>query len=126
MKDFLVSPAPMFEGICVEIVRYLGYDIVDIRHQTSSITNVICIPRMDSLRPISRQYVYFKIYREALSLGLSAVKTLLEEAKKLRCVKAVCISPFKFRPEAVEFSLSRQIDLIGGDRLSQILREIRG
>jgi tetratricopeptide (TPR) repeat protein len=126
MKDYLVSPAPIFEGICVEIVRHLGYDIIDIRHQSSSITNIICIPRMNSSRPIARQYVYFKIYREALSLGLSAIKTLLEEAKKLRCVKAVCISPFKFRPEAVEFALPRQIDLIGGERLSQILREIRG
>ena len=110
----------------VEIVRHLGYDIIDIRHQSSSITNMICIPSMNSSRPITRQYVYFKIYREALSLGLAVVKTLLEEARKLRCVKAVCISPFKFRPEAVDFAIPRQIDLIGGDRLSQILREIRG
>ena len=126
MKDFMVSPTPVFEGICVEIVRHLGYDIVDIRHQSSSITNILGAPTINDLRPVARQYVYFKIYREALSLGLSAVKTLLEEAKKLRCAKATCISPFKFRPEAVDFALPRQIDLIGGEQLSQILREIRG
>jgi len=50
----------------------------------------------------------------------------LEEAKKVRCSKAICISPFKFRPEALEFALPRQIDLIGGDKLSKILKEIRG
>jgi len=126
MKDFLVSPAPVFEGICLEVVRHLGYDITDIRHQSSSITNIIAFPRLSSMRSISRQYVYFKIYRDAVSLGLNAVKTLLEEAKKVRCVKAVCISPFKFRPEAADFASPRQIDLIGGEQLSNILKEIRG
>ena len=58
--------------------------------------------------------------------NLNAMKTLLEEAKKVRCSKAICISPFKFRPEALEFALPRQIDLIGGEKLSKILKEIRG
>jgi tetratricopeptide (TPR) repeat protein len=126
MKDFLVSPIPVFEGIVLEIIRHLGYDVADIRHQSSSITNVIASPNLSSMRSVTRQYVYFKIYREALSLGLNAMKTLLEEAKKVRCSKAICISPFKFRPEALEFALPRQIDLIGGDKLSKILKEIRG
>ena len=126
MKDFLVSPVPVFEGICLEIVRHLGYDIADIRHQSSSITNIIASPKSSSVRSISKPYVYFKIYRDAVSLGLNTVKTLLEEAKKVRCVKAVCISSFKFRPEAIEFALPRQIDLIGGQQLSNILKEIRG
>ena len=126
MKDFLVSPIPVFEGICLEIIRHLGYDVADIRHQSSSITNIIASPNLSTMRSVTRQYVYFKIYREAVSLGLNAVKTLMEEAKKVRCSKAVCISPFKFRPEAIEFALPRQIDLIGGDKLSKILKEIRG
>jgi tetratricopeptide (TPR) repeat protein len=126
MKDFLVSSAPVFEGICLEIIQHLGYDIVDIKHQSSSITNVITVPRISSMRPLARQYIFFKFHRDAVSLGLPAVKTLLEEAKKMRCVKAVCISPFKFRPEAVEFALPRQIDLIDGENLSRILKEIRG
>ena len=78
------------------------------------------------MRSVSRQHVYFKIYREAVSLGLNAVKTLHEEAKRMRCIKAVCISPFKFRPEAIDFAMPRQIDLIGANQLSKILKEIRG
>jgi tetratricopeptide (TPR) repeat protein len=126
MKDFLVSTAPMFEGFCVEIVNHLGYDIVDIQHQSSSVTNVIGSPKLGTAHPVARQYVYFKIFRDAVHLGLNTVKNLLEEAKQLRCVKAVCISPFTFRPEAVDFTLPRQIDLIGADQLSNILKEIRG
>ena len=126
MKDFLVSPIPVFEGICLEIIRHLGYDIADIRHQSSSITNIIATPNLSTMRSVSRQHVYFKIYREAVSLGLNAVKTLHEEAKRMRCVKAVCISPFKFRPEAIDFAMPRQIDLIDGNQLSKILKEIRG
>ncbi len=126
MKDFLTSSIPVFETICLDIVRHLGYDVIDIGHVKSSITNIIAAPRLNVMRSVNRQYIYFKIYRDAVSLGLNAIKNLLEEAKKVRCIKAVCISPFKFRPEAVEFALPRQIDLIGGNQLSKILREIRG
>ncbi len=126
MKDFLVSPLPVFEGICLDIVKHLGYDMVDIKHVKSSITKIIGSPHAAAARSVKRHYAYIKIYRDAVSLGLNAVKTLLEEAKSLHCGKAFCISPVLFRPEAVEFSMPRQIDLIGGDRLSAILAEIRG
>ncbi len=126
MKDFLVSPIPIFEGICLDLVRHLGYDIVDIRHVKSGITAIIAVPRHATMRDAKRQYIYVKIYRDAVSLGLTTVNNLMEEAKKLHCIKAVCISPVQFKPEAIEFALPRQIDLIGGQKLSQILSEIRG
>jgi hypothetical protein len=75
---------------------------------------------------VKRQRVYIKIYRDAISLGLAVVKKLLEEAKSLRCQKAVCISPMSFRPEAIEFSMTRQIQLVGGNELSGILTAIKG
>jgi tetratricopeptide (TPR) repeat protein len=126
MKDFLVSQLPVFEGICLDIVKHLGYDIVDIKHVKSSITKIIGAPRAAVSRSVKRHYAYIKIYRDAVGLGLNAVKTLLEEAKTLHCGKAFCICPAAFRPEAIEFAMPRQIDLIGGDRLSSILAEIRG
>jgi len=125
MKDFLVSPLPVFEGICLDIVNWLGYDLVDMKNVKTSITNITATPKPSIARNIKRQLVYIKIYRDVISLGLNTVKNLLDEAKNLRCVKAICVSPAKFRPEAVEFSSARQIDLIGGDELSKILNEIK-
>lgn len=125
MKDFLVSPLPVFEGICLDIIKSLGYDMVDMKHVKASITKVIAAPRATTIRTVKRQYVYIKIYRDAVSLGLHAVKTLLEEAKNSRCGKALCISPVAFRPEAIEFAIPRQIDLIGGEQLSKILSKTR-
>lgn len=126
MKDFLVSPKPIFEGICLDVVRHLGYEIIDIRELKPGITAIIAAPVKTAIRGPGRQYVYVKVYREAVNLGLHTVKILLEEAKKLHCVKAICISPVEFKPEAVEFALSRPIDLIDGQKLSRILSEIRG
>jgi lipopolysaccharide biosynthesis regulator YciM len=126
MKDFLVSPLPAFEGICLDIIKHLGYDVSDMKHVKASITTVLASPKPSMMRNVKRQRVYIKIYRDAISLGLAAVKKLLEEAKTLRCQKAVCISPMSFRPEAEEFSMTRQIDLIGGEKLSKILTEIKG
>ncbi len=125
MKDFLVSPLPVFEGICLDIVKYLGYEITDIKHVKTSITNILAIPKMSGMRNLKRQRIYMKIYRDAISLGLNVVKRLLEESKNLRCQKAICISPINFKPEAVEFTLTRQIDLIGGEDLAKMLSKIK-
>ncbi len=95
------------------------------KHVKASITTVLAMPKPSVMRNVKRQRVYIKIYRDAISLGLNVVKKLLEEMKALRCQKAVCISPLNFRPEALEFSMTRQIDLIGGEDLSKILGEIK-
>jgi len=126
MKDFLVSSLPVFEGICLDIVKYLGYDIVDIKHVKSSITNIIAVPRLNIGINVRSQKVYIKIYRDVISLGLNAIKNLVDEAKSMNCVKAVCISPGEFKEEAKEYAQSRPIDLIGGSKLSKILSEVRG
>jgi tetratricopeptide (TPR) repeat protein len=125
MKDFLVSPLPVYEGICLDIIKHLGYEISDMKHIKASITTILAMPKPSVMRNVKRQRVYIKIYRDAVALGLNVVKKLLEEAKALRCQKAVCISPLNFRPEAMEFSMTRQIDLLGGDDLSRILSAIK-
>jgi tetratricopeptide (TPR) repeat protein len=126
MKDFLVSPLPVFEGICLDIVKHLGYDVTDMKHVKISITNILASPKASMMRNVKRQRVYIKIYRDAISLGLNVVKKLLEEARTLHCQKAICVSPMSFRPEAVEFSMTRQIELVGGDNLAKVLAEIKG
>ncbi|MFW6137873.1 MAG: tetratricopeptide repeat protein [Spirochaetota bacterium] len=125
MKDFLVSPVPVFEGICLDLVKHLGYQIVDIKHEKPSITNIIAAPNRQGMRNQKIQHIFIKIFRDAVSLGLTTVKNLLEEAKSQKCARAICISPLKFRPEAVEYSRARQIDLIDGNKLSRLLSEIR-
>ena len=126
MKDFLVSPLPVFEGICLDIVKYLGYDVVDIKHVKSSVTNIVAVPRMNVGISIRPQKVYIKIYRDAIPLGLNAIKNLVDEARTMNCKKAVCISPVEFKEEAKEYAESRPIELIGGAQLSKILAEVRG
>lgn len=126
MKDFLVSPLPVFEGICLDIVKYLGYDVVDIKHIKSSVTNIVAVPRASVMRNVRGNRVFIKIYRDAIPLGLSAIKNLMDEAKSMNCSKAICISPIEFREDAKEYAQSRPIDLIGGVQLSRILKEVRG
>ncbi len=126
MKDYLVSPLPVFEGMCLDIVKHLGYDMVEIKHVSSAVSRIVATPSSPAMRSGRRQFVYVKMYRDAVNLGLNAVKSLLEEARNLRCSQAVCVSPASFRKEAVEFSSGRPIELIGAERLSQILASVRG
>jgi hypothetical protein len=68
-----------------------------------------------------RQRVYCKINRDAVNFGISDVKEVIEEAKTLRCTRAIYIAPMSFGKDAIEFSSGRQITLIGGKELSRLL-----
>ena len=126
IKDFIVSSASVFEGMCLDIVNELGYDILEVKHIKTSITNIIASPRQTVIRNFRRQRVFIKLYRDAVSLGLETLKNLAEEAKSRKCVKAICISPENFKPEAGEFTSGRQIELIGENKLTKLLTKIKG
>lgn len=125
MKDFLVSPMTTFDGMCLDIAKHLGYDVLEITHVKSGITNIIGIPTAPGIRNIRQKRVLIKIFRDAIPIGLNVVKSLYEEAKSLKCSKAICISPLNYRSDAIEFASTREIELIDGRKLTQILREIR-
>jgi tetratricopeptide (TPR) repeat protein len=125
MKDFLVSSTPVFESICANIAEHLGFTVLDIKHIGTSIATIVASPKTGIVRNPKQQRVYIKIYRDAINLGVDAMKTLVEEAKVQRCGSAVCISPVKFRSDANEFTVARQVRLVDGEELAKILAEIK-
>jgi tetratricopeptide (TPR) repeat protein len=125
IKDFLVSPTPIYRAILDDVVNYLGYEVVDLKHIGTGVTNITATPKETSSRTTKPERVYIKVFRDTVSLGVNAIKSVAEEAKALRCMSAICISPVKFLSDAKEFTVARQIRLIGGDDLAKILGEIR-
>ena len=126
IKDFMVDSKQAFEETCIEITDYLEYEILEINHLSTSITNILALPNQVLLLNLRRQRVLIKIYRDAIGLGANIVKNLIEEANHLSCAKSICISPINFRPDAEEIAAEREMDLIGGDRLIKILTAIKG
>ena len=124
IKDFLVCPAPHFEEICRRILKHLSLEILELKLVKASLATVIAIPRESDKRGIMRQRVYCKINRDAVSFGIAEVKQVIEEAKTLRCTRAIYISPMSFGKDATEFSSGRQITLVGGKELSHLLGEM--
>ena len=64
------------------------------------------------------------VHRDTVVFGVKEVKQLIEEAKALRCGRAIMIAPMNFGKDAVEFTSGRQITLIGGKELSDLLNAI--
>jgi tetratricopeptide (TPR) repeat protein len=126
IKDFMVDSKQAFEETCLQITDYLGYELLEITHLSSSIINILSLPKQMLLINLRRQRVLIKIYREAVTLGANVVKNLVEESINMSCSKAICISPLNFKPDALEIAAEREIDLIGGDRLIKILAAIKG
>jgi tetratricopeptide (TPR) repeat protein len=124
LKDFLVSPAPHFEELCRRIMKHLGLEILELKLAKTSLATAIAIPREADKRTIMRQRVYCKINRDAVNFGIAEVKQVIEEAKTLRCTRAIYVSPMSFGKDAIEFSSGRQITLIGGKELSHLLGEM--
>ena len=125
MKDFLVSPLNVFEGMCIDIVRYLGYNVAEMKHIKRGITSIIANPQVALTRHNKTQRILIKIFRDAVTIGLQTVKKFLEESKEIGCTRSICISPLRFTSDALSFSTNRQIVLLDGKELSRILTEIR-
>jgi len=124
MKDFLTNPTPVFDETCRAIVRHLGLELLELKVVSSSIITAVGVPREGGKRTIMRQRVYVKVHRDTVVFGVKEVKQLIEEAKTLRCARAIFVAPMKFGTDAVEFTSGRQITLIGGKELSGLLNEI--
>jgi len=124
LKDFLVSPAPLFEENCRYIIKHLGFEFLEVKLVKTSLLTAVAVPIDMDTRVIMRQRVYIKVNRDVTPLGVGEVKQLIEEAKALRCARAIYIAPMNFSKDAVDFTAGRHITLIGGKELSDLLSDL--
>ncbi len=123
MKDYLTCTKDEFRVLAVEVVKKMNQSVRD----QSDIPNGCQIISVDmdsrwaGTRKIPKLLWFLRVPE---MISESTARALHEEMKKLSVGRGVIFSSSNFSRTAINFSETRPIDLIGKDKLQQILKGI--
>jgi hypothetical protein len=120
MKDYLTSNEDGFQEICRKLVDSLGMRM----RETSPFPNGCQILAVDggaNNRTSSSQPKLIRFFRAGEDISESTVRRLYEDMKSLRVHRSIIIASSNFTRRAVEFAETRPIELMGQERLQQML-----
>ncbi len=124
LKDYLTSGAEEFAEICkktalsgllmssqtCEPMKW-GCQILAVEHKSDDWMNV------------RKQLYLLRFYREAEPLEDSAIRETLDKMKELNCTKSYIFASAGFTRTATGFAENRPVELIGKEKLEQLLQK---
>ncbi|MBN2050136.1 MAG: tetratricopeptide repeat protein [Spirochaetales bacterium] len=121
MKDYLTANMEDYYAICKSVTIKMGLGIRDI----SDIPNgcqIIAVEGDSKWRATKKMPKLLWFLRVPELIPETTVRALHEQMKQLSVTRGVIVSSSNFSRKALDFSESRSINLIGKDRLQEILK----
>ena len=124
MKEYLTSSDPGFEEICKAIAqKALSCSPKDV-NMTKSLCKIIAVDaKNENWRNVRQQLVLLIFHRESDMLEDSDLRTLVEEIQKQNYVKGIVCSSAGFTRSAMNFAETRPLELVGKEKLQQLLNK---
>ncbi len=125
MKEYLTCSEQAFIEICKEI----SLKGLALSPQNATSTKfgceIIATEQKDSgWMEVRKKLAYLVFYRETKPLEESSLRNILDKAKKQGCVKTFVFTSSEFARQALNYGESRPVELIGNEKLQQILDKI--
>ena len=122
MKDYLTCADADFLEIC----KNAALNALKLSSQQADIKKFGCQlvateKKDDNWRNMRKQLTFLRFYREPEPLEDSAVREAIDQMKALNCTKAFIIASSGFTRTALAFAENRPIELIGKEKLEQLL-----
>ncbi len=125
MKDYMTSANEGFLEICKGIIRTLKFEVRD----TKAIKNgcqITAVEAEKNWKTPRRMPCLFMFLRVTDAIDEYTVRNFLEEMKKSRILRGIILTSSKFTPKAVRYADTRPVDLVQNDKLSSILKKVKG
>ncbi len=125
MKEYLTCSDADFITICKDIaLKTMGLSAQD-----TSVTKfgceIIATEKKDSSWMEARKkLIYLVFYRETNLIEESVLRNILEKSKNKGCAKAFLFTSSDFARSAINFAESRPIELVGNEKLQNLLDKI--
>lgn len=125
VKEFLTAGTDQFNEICKSVAESLGLTVRDI----NSIPNgcqIIAIESGDAKwRNARKMPKLLRFFRVNDLIHESSVRTFHEEMRTMNIPRGIMLSSSAFSKRALEFAETRPIDLVGKEKLQDILKNAR-
>ena len=125
MKEYLTSNREDFFIICKAITNIgLELEVRDIKETKYGCAIIAVENDAEKWRNVRKQPRLILFYRDANLIEDSFLRTLQEDMKKQSLTRGIVITSSGFNRPALEFAESRPLELIGKDKLEQMLSSI--
>jgi len=126
LKDFLTASRQGFIELSQKVLAAMGFEIQDTKPINDDAVDFVVSQLEGKWRNTKRSSCLVKIRRSSEPVGELLVRQIQEEMKKISASRGIIISTAGFAPSAVQYSLTRPIDLIDRQQLTQTLHSIQG
>ena len=125
MKQHLTANREDFFIICKAITNIgLELEVRDIKETKYGCAIIAVENDAEKWRNVRKQPRLILFYRDANLIEDSFLRTLQEDMKKQSLTRGIVITSSGFNRPALEFAESRPLELIGKDKLEQMLSSI--
>jgi tetratricopeptide (TPR) repeat protein len=122
MKEYLTAKREDFFAICKALTNTsLELAVRDIKETKYGCAMIAVENDAEKWRNVRKQPRLILFYRDPNMIEDSFLRTLQEEMKKQSIIRGIVITSSGFTRPALEFAESRPIELIGKDKLEQML-----
>ena len=122
LKDYLTSTDADFAEICQNVVKKaLNLNAVQCESKKFGIQIVATEGKNGDWMTVRKQSFLLRFYRDIEPLEDVPVREILDKAKSSNCTKSYIFSSSDFTRMAINFAENRPVELIGKDKLQQLL-----
>lgn len=123
LKDYLTSPNEEFMEICKGAAEAASLSAQSCSPAKWGCVIIAVEKKTDDWRNMRKQLFYLAFYRNAEPVEDAVARDALDKMKGAGCMKAYIFSSADFSPSASAFAESRPIELVGKEKLEQLLQK---
>lgn len=121
LKEYMTCTQEEFAEICKKTLAVIGLQAQSHEGKKWGLQYMATDTKESDWKSVRKQMTLICFFRETDPLEDTVVRKLLDEAKKVGCVKLIVCTSSGFTSTATGFAESRPIELIGREKLEQIL-----
>lgn len=124
LKDFLTASKDAFMDMCKRLIVAMGFDILEVIPIDDDSVDFLATEPEGKWRNTKRSNRCIKLRRDSAQVNEVLVRQIQEDMKKVQANRGIIISTAGFTPSAMEFALTRPIDLVDRKQLTVHLKKI--
>jgi len=125
LKDFLTASRDAFTDICKNLAGVMGYEILEIFPVDDDSADFLCSQQEGKWRNTKRSNIIIKMRRGTDPIGESLLRNVQDEMKRYSASRGIIVSTSGFSPSAMQYALTRPVDLVDRRQLSEYLHKLK-
>lgn len=124
LKKFFMAQEEDFVEMCKGILIKLAYKILDYQQLSTNKIEFTCFEHDEKMKNLRKKPVLVCFFRRTDPIQEAEVRMFHDRMREKKMMKSLLIAPTTYTTDALEFVKERSVDLVGQDRLNELLSDL--